>query len=224
MKHKDDSLFDDGREDIIDEPINELSPYDDFSQFGDDLESDSQESDEIDEQERRDAAYSVLKKNDKIFNNSYNMGGSQTDEREDYSSGRSDIKIDPSSPEYNLYDRDKHANSVDEKIIQIDIHNFISGSNEVSLILGSEPERKKFTKPEVNDLFEIIRKGIGSGNNQSVFVSPIHIFDSISSLVGIDTKKLFDMLTYENKEILLIELDKSYHFLDKASKEFRIYE
>lgn len=222
MKDNTDHIFDDEFDDQLDDKVNELIPAEDLTKFGDAEDLETEE--EAEEMERRREAYSHLKKADKIFNNSYNHGGPTTDEHEDLSTFNGDIKIDPSSPESVLYDKDKHSDQVDDKIIQVDINNFISQSVEVQEILGLEPEKKKFTKTEINFLFDLIRAGISSGKNQSAFVNPIYIFDAISSLTVTETKKLFDMLTYENKEILLVELDKSYHFLDKASKEFRIYE
>jgi hypothetical protein len=36
-------------------------------------------------------------------------------------------------------------------------------------------------------------------------------------------KKLFDMLEYEHKETLLLELNKKYGFLDKPSKNFKMF-
>lgn len=224
MKDNEETLFDDVIEGQSDDLVDELVPSSDLVDFGEDDRPEEIPDEDHEELERRRVAYAQLKKTDKIFNNSYNMGSQPTEEHGEMSSPRSEIKIDPSSPEFVMYDRDKHSDYVDDKITQIDIHNFISGSPEVQEILEREPERKKFTKIEINFLFDFIRAGIGSGSKQSVFVNPIYIFDSIGSLTGIETKKLFDMLTYENKEILLVELDKDYHFLDKASKEFRIYE
>lgn len=222
MKDNTDHIFDDEFDDQLDDKVNELIPAEDLTKFGDAEDLETEE--EAEEMERRREAYSHLKKADKIFNNSYNHGDPTTDEHDDLSTFTVAIKIDPSSPESVLYDKDKHSDQVDDKIIQVDINNFISQSVEVQEILGLEPEKKKFTKTEINFLFDLIRAGISSGKNQSAFVNPIYIFDVISSVTVTETKKLFDMLTYENKEILLVELDKSYHFLDKASKEFRIYE
>ncbi len=224
MIDDDELLFDEVTEEQPDDLVDELMPSDDLIDFEEPEEFEEELEEDPEELERRRAAYSKLKKADKIFNNSYNMGGHSIEEHEEISTARNDIKIDPSSPEFVMYDRDKHSNYVDDKITQVDIHNFISESQEVQAILGKEPEKKKFTKIEINSLFDIVRAGISMGLNQSAFVNPIYIFDSIGSLTGIETKKLFDMLTYENKEILLVELDKDYHFLDKASKEFRIYE
>lgn len=224
MKDNEELLFDDVIEEQSDDQVDELMPSDDLVDFGDDDRPEEDTEEDPEEMERRRTAYAQLKKTDKIFNNSYNMGGHPAEDHDEMSTARSEIRIDPGSPEFVMYDRDKHSDYVDDKITQIDIHNFISGSPEVQEVLGIEPEKKKFTKAEINFLFEFVRTGISAESKQSAFVNPIYIFDSIGSMTGIETKKLFDMLTYENKEVLLVELDKDYHFLDKASKEFRIYE
>jgi hypothetical protein len=36
-------------------------------------------------------------------------------------------------------------------------------------------------------------------------------------------KKIFDMLTYENKELLLVELNSKYGFLDSMGKNYKIF-
>lgn len=181
-----------------------------------------------DEIERRRVAYAGLKKNDKIFNNTYNMGLDTSDDEEDSgaNSGRMggpEIKLDSSAPDYHLYDPDKYADHVDQLIIRKDIDQFIKNSPSVQAILGNEPEKKKFTKLEINSLFESINTGLSRGGDSNVFVSPIHVLDSISSTVSMEYKKIFDMLTYENKEILLLELNSKYGFLDNVSKNYKMF-
>ena len=89
--------------------------------------------------------------------------------------------------------------------------------------MGPEPAKKKFIKSEINDLFKIILNGVSVGESASVFVSSIHVLDTISALTCMEYKKLFDMLIYDNKEILLIELNKKYSFLDKSSKNLKMF-
>jgi len=218
-KDKNEDLFEE-KDDELTDSIEELTE----SVFLRDDELDDEVTDEDEEEaERRRVAYSELKKNDKIFNNSYTMGQTIGEEIEE-TRQHTEIRIDPSSPDYQLYDRDQHSDFVDDSITQIDIHEFISNSEEIHRILGDDPDKKKFDKVEVNDLFEKILAGVRVGKQASAFVNPVHVFDSISSLTGLEYKKLFDMLKYENKEILLLELDGKYHILEKSSKDFRIYE
>ena len=178
--------------------------------------------DDPEELERRRVKYASLKKSDKIFNNSYNMGQSAS---EDIIEARShnDIKLDINSPHYHLYDRDQYSDHMDDTITQLDIDNYVSNSDEISTILGDQTVKKKFSKLEVNSLFNLIVDGVTSGSQSSSFVSTIHVLDSIASLTNMEYKKLFDMLTYENKEILLLELNKKYGFLDKPSRNLKMF-
>jgi hypothetical protein len=186
----------------------------------------SEEEYDEDELERRRVAYSDLKRSDKIFNNTYTMGYEHDEADEDgpnVMGGSSEIKIESGSAEFNMYDPEKYADHVDLKIVQRDIYNFIQSSSEVKAILGDEPEKRKFTKPEINNLFTALLTGLSYSAGQNVFISPIHILDSISSSVNMEYKKLFDMLTYENKELLLIELNNKYGFLDSIGKNYKMF-
>ena len=203
--------------------------FEEQDQLADDDDEDSSfELYDVDEEEdpaeleRRRTEYAKLRKNDKIFNNSYNMGQNLSEDDED-SRSSSEIKLDASSPDYHLYDRDQYSDHMDDKITQYDIDQFVIESREIQAILGDQPDKRKFNKTEINDLFVLILNGVSRGQKSSVFVSPIHVLDAISSLTTMEYKKLFDMLTYEHKEMLLLELDKKYCFLDKPSKNLKIF-
>ena len=150
------------------------------------------------------------------------MGQNLSEDDED-SRSSSEIKLDASSPDYHLYDRDQYSDHMDDKITQYDIDQFVIESREIQAILGDQPDKRKFNKTEINDLFVLILNGVSRGQKSSVFVSPIHVLDAISSLTTMEYKKLFDMLTYEHKEMLLLELNKKYGFLDKPSKNLKIF-
>lgn len=214
MRHsKDNEEFEDlgfeGQEDYSDEDDDQYMPID--------L---SDEDDPI-EIERRKSKYATLRKTDKIFNNAYNMGQSNSGEEEVRASNN--IKVDSSSPHHHLYDRDKYSDHIDDTITQYDIDKYISNSDEIKAILGDSTEKRKFTKDEVNLMFKVISEGVKVGEHASFFVSPIHILDSISSLTNMEYKKLFDMLSYDYKETLLLELNKKYGFLDKPSKNLKMF-
>lgn len=178
------------------------------------------EEDDPIELARRKQSYASLRKTDKIFNNSYNMGQNNQSDDSKYNSS---IKVDVGSSHYQMYDRDQYSDHIDNTITQRDIDNFISTSDEIRVIVGDKPEKRKFTKIEVNELFKLISAGVASGEHTSFFVSPIHVLDSISSLTNMEYKKLFDMLTYDYKEMLLLELNKKYGFLDKPSKNLKMF-
>lgn len=200
----------------------------DFNDFDniEDLEDELENSDEDPaELERRRARYAELKKDDKIFNNTYNMGyeNGEDDEHEESNSSIREIRVDASSPDYFMYDRDQYAEYVDQGIIQKEIFSFIQNSAQVNEILGTEPEKKKFVKQEINQLFEILCQNLITTNNRNYFITPIYVLDAISVTISTDYKKIFDMLTYENKEVLLLELNSKYGFLDKLTKSNKMF-
>lgn len=212
--------FDDD-DDVVEE-LSALGESDDI--LGVDYLDDPNESEDAAELERRKTAYSTLKKDDKIFNNSFNMG-TAVDEHSD-TRGRNEIRIDPGSSEYNFYDKDKHSDFIDEAITNFDITSFVQSCSRIQEILKQPDDgsKKKFTKIEINEMFDLVKNGVSTGSQSSVFVNAIHILDSISALTSLEYKKLFDMLKYENKELLLLELDKKYQFLNRAPKDFKMYE
>lgn len=148
------------------------------------------------------------------------MDESDSDEN---SRGGREIRVDSSSPDYFLYDPDKYSEHVDTQIIQREIFNFIAGHTEINRILGSEPEKKKFVKAEINEIFSILCKHLITKNHRNYFITPIYVLDAISITVATDYKKLFDMLSYENKEVLLLELNSKYGFLDKIAKSNKMF-
>jgi hypothetical protein len=208
--------------DNIDQEL-ELGLEDEYDRLNNGISDDDYDEDEL---ERRRSAYADLKKTDKIFNNTYNLGLEFTEEDDDNansSRGGSEIKLDSGSADYHLTDPGRYADHVDLVIVRKDINSFIQGNSEVLAILGDEPEKKKFTKPEMNLLFNLILSGLSKGSSINVFISPIHVLDSISSTVNMEYKKIFDMLTYENKELLLIELNSKYGFLDSLGKNYKMF-
>ena len=214
MRHNKDEEF----EDLGFEDQDEYNEDEGDEQY---MPIDLSDEDDPEEIERRRSKYASLRKTDKIFNNSYNMGQNVTGEEDPRPSNN--IKVDISSPHYNLYDRDKHSDHLDDTITQYDIDKYVSDSDEIKAILGDSTEKKKFTKDEVNLMFKIITNGVKTGEHASFFVSPIHVLDSISSLTNMEYKKLFDMLSYDYKETLLLELNKKYGFLDKPSKNLKMF-
>lgn len=190
-----------------DEDIHELDENDLRDSTYHDEEEISQE--DADEEERRHAAHQIKKKNDKIFNNSYNMG----DGPEQEYNGKG-IKLSQSHNESHLHDPERYRDHLDFQIVQRDIYNVIEASPEIIKIVSSEPNKKKYSKQEINLIFSILKRKLYGGKNHSVFVSPIFILEAISSLTMLEYRKLFDMLEYEYKEDLLEELDQKYGILE----------
>jgi hypothetical protein len=167
---------------------------------------------EIDEEDRRNAAYQVKKKNDKIFNNSYNMG----DGPEQEYSGKS-IKLSSTHSESHLYDPERYRDHLDYQIVQRDIQAAIETSPDILRIIASEPNKKKYTKQEINTIFLALKLKLNGGTANSVFVSPIHILEAVSGLTMLEYRKLFDMLEYEHKAELLEELNQKFNILGNPS-------
>lgn len=217
-----------------DDDLTQYSDRDEIEELGLENNGFDEEFDEYDgdpdedpaELERRRTRYAELKKDDKIFNNTYNMGYEtpmdEADSDENSRGGR-EIRVDSSSPDYFLYDPDKYSEHIDTQIIQREIFNFIADHTEINRILGSEPEKKKFVKAEINELFSILCKYLITKNHRNYFITPIYVLDAISITVAMDYKKLFDMLSYENKEVLLLELNSKYGFLDKIAKSNKMF-
>lgn len=190
--------------------------------FPEDL--DEADADEI-ELERRRTRYAELKKDDKIFNNTYNMGYEtlEDEDLEENATSIREIKVDASSPDYFMYDKEQYTEYVDQNIIQKEIFSFIKNNAKINEILGPEPEKKKFVKQEINQLFEMLCQNLITENTRNYFITPIYVLDAISVTVSTDYKKLFDMLSYENKEVLLLELNSKYGFLDKLTKTNKMF-
>ena len=205
--------------------LQELNPESYFDEITEDQDYDFDGEDDEAELERRRTKYAELKRDDKIFNNTYNMGyeTQEDDDDSENTRGAKDIRVDPSSPDYFLYDQDKYSEYVDAQIIQKEIFSFISRNIELNEILGPDPEKKKFVKTEINEIFKILCTNLITRNNRNYFITPIYVLDAISVTVSMDYKKLFDMLTYENKEVLLLELNTKYGFLDKLTKSNKMF-
>lgn len=175
------------------------------------------EDDDPDAEERH-KEHIKRKKSDKIFNNTYNTGDGGTEE----SSFNSDIRISSSHSDSYLHDPEKYKDHLDRKIFQEDIEKIIDNSFVIQEIVTSEPNKKKYTKVEINAIFKDLKEKLTRGTEKSRFISSIYILDAISGLTTLEYRKLFDMLEYEYKEDLLEELNQKFKILDhiKSNKLF----
>jgi predicted restriction endonuclease len=83
--------------------------------------------------------------------------------------------------------------------------------------------KSKFSKEDVNFIFNKINTTLELKSNVIMFYSPIYILEVISSISSIEYKKLFDMLETEIQELLLTELNKKYQFLDGKMHKKKIH-
>lgn len=169
------------------------------------------------EAEERHRVHVQKKRSDKIFNNSYNTGDGPEYEH----TGGGDIKISNTHADSHMYDSERYQDYLGFQIIQRDIQNVIDGTPEIAAIITSEPNKKKYTKTEINAIFAILKKKLYHGDNQSHFVSPIQILEAVSNLTMLEYKKLFDILDYEYREDLVYELNKTHNILDRHNSRDR---
>jgi hypothetical protein len=162
-----------------------------------------------DEDEARYQQHLKLKREDKIFNNSWNSGDGVSDEMY-HNTG---IRLDPGHTDSHLLDAASFDRYTDKMIIERDLNN-IATSDEVMVGLMEIPAQgRKFTKPELNLAFsrlcELVRI-----NNKTTFIGPIDVLDFVSMISQMDFKRLFESMEYEHKEVLLLELNNKFGILD----------
>ena len=163
---------------------------------------------------------------DKIFNNRYNTGEGLPEAEEYRMTGGISVSGDYSDSY--LRDIYEYEEMLETKVILDTIFGFIQLDPLISEILKnsareSTPGRIKLTKDEVNFIFNRINSSLDLPVNEVVFYSPIYILEVISALSSIEYKKLFDMLETDIQELLLIELNKKYNFLDGKIHKKKIH-
>lgn len=147
----------------------------------------------------------------KIFNNSYN-DGENLKEPGEYEYGKS-LQVDPAySDRYseNYNPSDHVINTVAKRQVESCINN-IPELKKLLFPNTNLEEKKRFNKKEINDIFTIVFNDIKDKNEEYSF---INLFDIISKYVDINYKKLFDLLDYQYKEMLILELNEQYGLLD----------
>ena len=163
---------------------------------------------------------------DKIFNNKYNTGDGLDDSLE-YSYSKK-ISVSSEYSENYLKDIYEYEDALESKFILDSIFNFIEHDQELSDILKkSSPTpyitKSKFSKDDVNIIFNKINENLEITSASTIFYSPIYILEVISSVSSIEYKKLFDMFDTDIQEMLLTELNKKYKFLDVKLNKKRIH-
>lgn len=163
---------------------------------------------------------------DKIFNNRYNTGEGLPEAEEYRMTGGISVSGDYSDSY--LRDIYEYEEMLETKVILDTIFGFIQLDPLISEILKnsareSTPGRIKLSKDEVNFIFNRINSSLDLPVNEVVFYSPIYILEVISALSSIEYKKLFDMLETDIQELLLIELNKKYNFLDGKIHKKKIH-
>jgi hypothetical protein len=180
-----------------------------------DNDEDSDELEQIDtesiddEDEARYQQHLKLKREDKIFNNSWNSGDGGSDEIYQ----NNGIRLDPSHTDSHLLDAASFDRYTDKMIIERDLNN-IALADEVMIGLMEIPSQgRKFTKPELNLAFSRLCELVRT-NRKTTFIGPIDVLDFVSMISQLDFKRLFESMEYEHKEVLLLELNNKFGILD----------
>jgi hypothetical protein len=186
---------------------------DDYEEeFNDEFDFEIEETEEED-----DNASDPVIREDKIFNNSYYNGDKLKDPDEYEFSKKIAVSSDYSDNYLkDLYDYEEQLES---KFILDIIFEFLQ-KDEVLSKYTIEPNQNsnvakiKFSKEDINLIFSRINENLDIGAHGITFYSPIFILEVISSISSMEYRKIFDYLDTEIQELLLIELNKKYNFLD----------
>jgi hypothetical protein len=163
---------------------------------------------------------------DKIFNNSYYNGDKLKDSDEYEFSKKISVSSDYSDNYLkDLYDYEEQLES---KFILDIIFEFLQKDEVLSkytIDLTEDPtvSKIKFSKEDINLIFTRVHENLDLANHGITFYSPIYILEAISSISSMEYKKIFDSLETEIQEILLLELNKKYKFLEGKMHKKRIH-
>ena len=147
-------------------------------------------------------------KDDKIFNNSYYHGDKLKGDEYSIKTGLAVDGEYASRYLQDIYNLDEHIN---QKKTQETIIDLIESNAEIIEMLSDT--QKKFNKDNINRLFKIILDHFNADLEVRHFMDVIHVFDMISNISGLRYANLFDMLEYEYKKLLILDLDKKYDIL-----------
>lgn len=167
-----------------------------------------------------------VQREDKIFNNRYHTGEVLKDSDEYEFSRKISVSADYSDNYLkDVYEYEEHLES---KFILDAIFDFLKNDEILSKLLFistiDQPRIKaKFSKEEVNLIFNRVHENLDMSSTIVSFYSPIFILEAISSFSGFDYKKIFDALETDTQELLLIELNKKYKFLEGKMQKTKIH-
>lgn len=173
-----------------------------------------------------DNAQEISIREDKVFNNSYYNGDNLKDSAEYEFSKKISISHDYSDAYLkDIYDYEEELES---KFILDVIFEFIKTDSQISQyadLLTSDPaiSKIKFSKEEINLIFNRVHDNLDITSHGIRFYSPIYILEVISSMSTLDYKKIFDLLETDIQQLLVVELNKKYKFLDCKQHKKRIH-
>jgi restriction endonuclease S subunit len=107
-----------------------------------------------------------------------------------------------------------------------EIFEYVYSNEEISSLVKFDDLTKnkiKLTKEQINFIFNNVHDIFDKKANQNSFYNPIYILEVISSISSIEYRKIFDLLDAELQEILILELNKKYLFLEGKMNKKRIH-
>lgn len=150
---------------------------------------------------------------DKIFNNSYTHGDALKGDKYEFNVK---IRVDDNYALSFMNDIYQAEDGISFKMVQDEIIRLLDTNAELNEMLDSA-KKKKFNKSKINKLFKFIYDHFENKPEVKSFSNSIYIFDHISNISGLKYKNLFDLLDYEYKKILILELDKQYNILKNSA-------
>lgn len=182
--------------------------------------------DDYENDENLNGSEEFVHKEDKIFNNRYNSGEGLRD-TDEYEFSK---KIAVSSDYSDSYLKDvyEYEENLETQFIMDGIFDTIKKDEALNKMVfhsidNSLVFKNKFAKDEINVIFNKIHTSLDEVGQNTTFYSPIYVLEAISSFSGFDYKKIFDALDTDAQELLLVELDKKYNFLDGKMHKKRIH-
>lgn len=159
------------------------------------------------------------KKRNKIINSTYKSG--ENLKGNDYHF-ESEIKVEAGYASTHLghiYDVDNNmvSRKVQEEIM------LLIGMNEELRDMLDEENPKKFNREKVNRMFKLIYEHFERKPDARTFSNLVQIFDNVANLSKLKYASLYDLLDGEYKQMLLVELDKTYDILKLSGKTNRLF-
>ena len=170
----------------------------------------SEDTDEISHHEKRE---------DKIFNNSYYNGDNL--KGDEYSFSNALMADDRYAKSY-LRDIYEPEDNMQYTMVRDEILKLLD-SNEYLRSILDDNNNKKFNKEKINEIFSILLKYFTVESKHKRFVNLIYVFDNISNLTGLKYNNLFDLLEYDYKELLIIELDTHFNVLNTHKTNSKMF-
>lgn len=159
------------------------------------------------------------RKRNKIINSSYKSGEKLKGDEYKFDT---ELKVDPDYASSNLSHIYDVENSMTFRKVQEEVMTLLEHNKELQEML-SDAKPKKFNREKVNRMFKIIHDHFEKKLSARQFSNLIYIFDNVSNLSGLKYASLYDLLDADYKQMLLLELDKTYGILKNSGKSNRLF-